>query len=141
MIDPKELQAARKSAAERYEAIAALYVPHGWRVVYRNDLSGRCYFKREIIAAPKPRTRKSLYVFLHECAHANLHGDSNKPRHVEEYEAEKWAHDKMKEHGVPVPRTMTKRAREYVAKKIWQAENAGAKRIDPAARRFAKGVF
>jgi hypothetical protein len=33
-------------------------------------------------------------------------------------EAEKWAHEKMRENGVPVPRSKTKRGKAYVAHKI-----------------------
>jgi hypothetical protein len=90
---------------------------------------------------PSPVTRKALYIFLHECAHVHLghvaQGDRT-PRHVEEMEAEKWAHAKMREHDIPVPRAMTKRAKRYVARKINQAIKRGVKRIDPEARRFAK---
>jgi hypothetical protein len=52
-------------------------------------------------------------------------------------EAEKWAHEKMRENDVPVPRSMTKRAKEYVAHKIRQAQTHGAKKIDRKAARFA----
>jgi hypothetical protein len=83
-------------------------------------------------------TARALYVFLHECGHAHLHLDSRKKRHVEEMEAEKFAHEKMREHGVAVPRKETKQAKDYVARKIQQAMRSGAKRIDPEARRFAR---
>ena len=138
MID---LQAARRAAAERFQAIAARYVPEGWTVSYRKSLSGCCYTTRKHIDAPRPVTRKSLYIFLNECAHAHLHvkvpGVKAKPSHVKELEAEQWAHEKMREHGVPVPRAMTRRAKDYVAHKIKRAEACGAKTIDKAARRYA----
>lgn len=131
------LRAAREAAAERFMAIAAKYVPEGYTVAYRKSLSGNCSATH--INAPKPVTRKALYIFLHECAHAHLHWPQrNKTRHVEEMEAEKWAHAKMRENGVPVPRAMTKRAKAYVRRKIRQAIMRGAKRIDPEAIRFAK---
>ena len=133
-----ELQAARKAAAERFMAIGLQYVPDGWTVAYRKSLSGRACYGPKRIDAPRPVTRKSLYIFLHECAHAHLHSpDSRKPRHVEEMEAEQWAHAKMREHGIAVPRSMTVRAKNYVARKIRQALRRGAKKIDPAAIRFA----
>ena len=134
------LRAARKAAAVRFAAIAALNVPAGYTVEYRNSLTGTHYGGRKLIQAPRPITRKALYVFLHECAHAVLgHGDNGKvPRHVEEMQAEQWAHAKMREHGVAVPRSMTRRAKRYVAYKIRQAERRGAKRIDPDARAFAR---
>lgn len=132
-----ELQAARKAAAARFMAIAALCLPEGYTVEYRKSLSGCCFIKRKLIQAPRPVTRKALYVFLHECAHAVHDHRGQKPRHVEEMEAEKWAHAKMREHGVAVPKAMTKLAKDYVARKIRQALRRGAKRIDPAAKRFA----
>lgn len=133
----EKLRLARVEAAERFTAIAMKYVPPGYTVEYRKSLSGRCGPTR--IIAPRPITRKALYIFLHECAHAHLHWPQrNKTRHVEEMEAEKWAHEKMRENGVAVPRVMTKRAKQYVRRKIRQALARGAKRIDPEARRFAR---
>ena len=88
MID---LQQARREAAQRFEAIGMSYLPEGWTFAYRKSLSGVCYGRRHHLIGPKPVTRKSLYIWLHECAHANLHGKRNRPRHVEEYEAESGA--------------------------------------------------
>jgi hypothetical protein len=90
------------------------------------------------LARTSPLTRKSPYIFLHECAHAHLHRDWKPKAHVREMEAEQWAHEKMWEHGIPVPRDMTKRAKQYVARKIRVAIACAAKRIDANARRFAK---
>jgi hypothetical protein len=132
-----ELQAARKAAAERFMAIGLQYVPEGWTVKYRKALSGRAYLTSKRIEAPRPVTRKSLYIFLHECAHAHLHVGSRKKRHVEEMEAEQWAHEKMREHGIAVPRSMTVRAKGYVARMIVKAVRRGAKTIDGAAFRYS----
>ena len=134
-----ELQAARRAAAERFTAIAMSYVPEGYTIEYRKSLSGKHYGTSKRICAPKPVTRKSLYIFLHECAHAHLgHAHNGRtPRHVEEMQAEQWAHAKMRENGVAVPKVMTKRAKDYVARKIRQALRRGAKTIDPAAKRYA----
>jgi hypothetical protein len=92
-----------------------------------------------LLQAPYPNTLKRLYIFLHECAHAHLdHGhNGNTPRHVEELEAEMWAHDKMKGHGLEIPPEITAKARDYVAQKIVQAERRGAKNINPEAIKFA----
>lgn len=137
-LSGSELQAARKTAAERFTAIAMRYVPEGYTIEYRKSLSGRHFGQRKLIQAPRPVTRKSLYIFLHECAHATLHMDCKKPVHVKEMEAEKWAHEKMRENGVSVPRSMTERAKQYVARKIRRAQRRGAKRIDPAAAAYAR---
>lgn len=132
-----DLQKARREAAERFLAVGMSYLPAGWTFAFRKSLSGFVIIKDKHLVAPRPVTRKSLYIWLHECAHANLHDVSKrKPRHVEEMEAEQWAHAKMREHGIPVPRVMTKRAKDYVARKI---RHAGPRaKIDPAAAKFAK---
>lgn len=102
----EQLQQARKAAAEKFMAIAELCKPEGYTFEYRKSLSGMHYGHRKLIQAPRPITRKSLYIFLHECAHAHLgHAHNGKtPRHVEEMQAEQWAHAKMREHGIAVPR-------------------------------------
>jgi hypothetical protein len=137
-----DLQASKRAAAERFEAIASRHLPPGYSVVrYRKNLSGYCDHKNKVIVSPRPRTRKALYIFLHECAHAHLHRNGNRgrvPRHVEELEAEQWAHARMREAGIRVPRAMTKRAKRYVARKIKQAIARGAKHIDPQARRYVR---
>ena len=96
-------------------AIALSCVPEGWTVKYRTSLRGYCKYDSKIIEVPKPVTRKSLCLFLHECAHAHVHyawferpsAYRSKPKHVVELEAEQWAHAKMREHGIAVPRSMT----------------------------------
>ncbi len=99
-----ELQAARKAAAEKFMAIAMQFIPEGYTIEYRKSLSGRCLLKKRIIKAPRPVTRRVLYVFLHECAHARLdHQGRRKPRHVEEMEAEKWAHRRCGSTASPSP--------------------------------------
>jgi hypothetical protein len=89
------------------------------------------------MVAPRPFTRKALYIFLHECAHFVLHVNTREPKHVRELEAEKWAHQRMRDAGIAVPRSMTTRAKHHVPHKVLQAMRRGAERIDPAARRFA----
>ena len=113
--------------------------PASVRVIcIRRALSGRAYSPEEI-AGPRPVTRRALHVFLHECAHVALgHVGANKaaqfgptlphvgpgptqaapgpkparkPRHVEEYEAERWAFDRMREAGIAVPRKSLRRAK------------------------------
>jgi hypothetical protein len=123
----------------KFEKIAARYLPRGYTVEYRKG-RGMHYGGRQLIRTPRPVTVKSLYMFLHECAHAYLHTGSGRrqsPRHVQEMEAELWAHAKMRENGIEVPVEITERAKRYVAFKIMQAERRGAKNIDPRARSFA----
>lgn len=98
-----------------------------------------------IMCVPRPITRKALYVFLHECGHFELGhvilGEGSmarKPRHVEEFEAERWARAKMRQAGIPVPRECIWDAKRNVAFRIRMARERGAARIDRAAARFAR---
>ena len=140
MTDIAQLQAGRKAMAEKCMAVALTNTPPGVIVQYRKSLSGWAdHTEPPRMSAPRPVTRKALYIYLHECAHFHLGHDKRiKPRHVEEMEAEKWAHAKMREAGIPVPRAMTKRAKNYVAWKIKQAIRRGAKQIDKRALAFSK---
>ena len=125
--------------APDYEAIAKRWLPRGYAVEYRKGLCGMHYGGRALIKVPRPTTPESLYIFLHECAHAYLHTGSGKrtPTHAGELEAELWAHAKMAEHGIPVPPKITEQGKQYVARKIVQAERRGGKYFDPRAIEFA----
>jgi hypothetical protein len=111
-----------------YETIAALHVPEGWTVEYHKSLSGWASPQRKLIKASRPTTPKSLYLFLHECGHAHLkHGQNRwKPRHVEEMEAEQWAHAIMAKHNIPVPARMT-RGRNLT----WRPQSIGRAAVVP----------
>lgn len=139
-VTPQDPQKARREAAERFYAIGMLALPAGWTFAFRKRLSGVCDMGRQHIVAPKPVTRRSLYIWLHECAHAHLHWrPSRTPRYLEEMEAEQWAHTVMRNRNIAVPRDMTRRAKIHVAKKIRQARARGAKKIDPRALNYLKG--
>lgn len=162
-----KLKEAKQRMRTACAEAALANTPASIRVIrIRKTLSGRTY-SPQVIAAPRPVTRRSLHIFLHECAHIALgHVRANttpqfgptlptvglipaqiaiapkpkrKPRHVEEFEAERWAFDRMREAGIPVPRKSLNRAKGYVAYKIRQAQRRGAKTIDAAALRWAKG--
>lgn len=140
-IPPAELREARERAAWRYLAVArALKQESGVREhKLRRTLSGKAFPMRACIEAPEGRSRKQLYILAHECAHVALTHMGQKPRHVEEFEAEMWAHSALRRHGIAVPRASTLAARQYVADKIAQARKGGAQHIDPAALAFARG--
>jgi hypothetical protein len=125
---------------ERCMETAERWTPTGIAIKYHRPLWGQTWYDRMI--APRPVCRQSLYIYLHECAHHHLgHFTGRKPRHVEEYEAERWTHQKMRESGIPVPRSMTLRAKNYVAWMIEQALLCGAKKIDPCAAKYCKAVL
>jgi hypothetical protein len=140
----KELQARRREAAERYLEIATVLKMEAG--VKRHDvckeLRGLAYCDSGVILAPEGRTRKQLYILAHECAHVALkHGQrrwrKSKPGHVVELEAERWAHDALRRHGVPVPRAMSRGARNYVSHWIAKDERNGVFVTHEEALRFA----
>lgn len=78
------------------------------RIFYNTALSLHDESSR-IIFTPPIRDAKALFVFLHECGHVRLgHFEERLPRHVEEYQAEKFAIFAMGLEGIPV-------AKEWVA--------------------------
>jgi hypothetical protein len=83
-----------------------------------------------------------LYVLLaHECGHIALHSalkSRRKPRHVEEHEAESYAHRAFAAHGLEVPEASTYGARCYVAECI-EEDRAKDIPICPLAEAFAMG--
>lgn len=138
-----QLNEARKQLKERCVAIAEKYKPAGYTTqLKRRRLTGRCEYPRAgkpgVIYGPAPATRKSLYVILHEYAHAHLdHGNSKKPVHEAEVEAEQWAKKVLREEGIAVPREMVREGKKYVAEKIAKAERRGASKISSVAKRYA----
>lgn len=135
-----ELQDLRQQAANRYAALGeAMVAEYGiLKVEPSAGLRGWAIVKDRHIKVPWPTTtRKRLYILAHECGHVFLeHTGRRKPRYVEEYEAEQFAIAKLREHGIPVPKSMLKRAKAYVAYKIRQAERSGAKKIDTKIRNW-----
>ena len=73
-IDTTEkLRAAKARMREACVRTALVNTPASVRVIrIRRSLSGRAY-NPEVIAVPRPITRRALHVFLHECAHV-AHG-------------------------------------------------------------------
>jgi hypothetical protein len=69
-----------------------------------------------MLEAPPPMTREALRLFLHECAHFALHHTkkSRGRRYMEEMEAELWAHARMRQAGIPVPRQALREARKLI---------------------------
>src|SRR5262249_56892835 len=63
---------------------------------------GWVFPKRGIIYAPAGRTVRQLYTLAHECAHVALRHDHRKPKWRREYEAEIWAHEALRRHGITV---------------------------------------
>jgi hypothetical protein len=104
-------------------------------------MSGRASLATGHILAPEGVTRQQLYVVAHECAHIALHSDPKRrrrPRHIEEHEAESYAHRALTARGIEVPGASTHWARGYVAQCI-EVDRANGIPICPMAEAFASG--
>jgi hypothetical protein len=133
------------ASREALFACALANTPKTVRVVrICKNLTGLSYLRGPNygrLEAPRPVTRRALQVFLHECAHFALHDyykiRPNKPRYLEEVEAEQWAFARMREAGIAVPRKALQEARDHVRDAIEKALIRGVRRIEPKAARFA----
>lgn len=91
-----------------YEEIANCLLPNRVTVQYGCPPTGdraRYNYAARILQAPRPTDPRSLWNFLHECAHATLHTDrsvfGSVPRQVTEYECERWTRDRFAEKKIP----------------------------------------
>jgi hypothetical protein len=108
---------------------------------HERGLRGRAFIATRTIRVPRPTTRRRLYVFAHECGHIALGHRGSKPRHRQEYEAERYALAAMHRHGVDVPEKEVLQGKRYVAMKIVRAVRRGAKRIDAEAAAWCWEIF
>jgi hypothetical protein len=93
----------------------------------REDLSGLAYIGTGRILSPEGRKIVQLYTLAHECGHIFLHnsGDGYRlPGHVKELEAESYAHQAFREHGMALPRRLSDWGRCYVGS--WVAKDRAA---------------
>ena len=137
---------SRNPSKEEVDELVKRYRPPGWTLKYKakgKDIWTQCYAKKEIkeILCPNPyHGRNELFVFIHECGHYWLrHWDRGLNHyHVEEYEAERWAIETLRRHGIAVPRRGLHEAKKYVRWCISQDEKKGIE-IKSHVRRWAKG--
>lgn len=141
----------------RYKRLRVPVRRRGWLLPRDNHLvPAHADIQRKECLLPWPDTREKLYVHLHEKGHLLLghfgrHWTRSpllrkrytrvreKPEHVYEYEAEMFAHRKMRESGISVPRRMTLCAKLYIQMCITADERRGV-RIDRRIRRWAFSV-
>lgn len=105
------------------------------------DLSGLAWLDTGHIRSPKGRNMAQLYILAHECGHIFLHsGNPGRllPTHVMEMEAESYAHQAFREHGMEPTRRMTKAGREYVGSWVARDRERGIP-IDPRAIEYVSG--
>ena len=142
VASPSRLQEGRRQMAERCEKAArAMMAEAGVKewIIHNNGLRGRASVRARRIRTPPPTTRRRLYILAHECGHVALvHLRAKKPSHRQEYEAEVYAHDALRRHGIAVPKASTEEAKCYVARKIRQAILRGAKHVDREALAWSR---
>ena len=82
-----------------------------------------------------------LYTLAHECGHIFLHNSGpgyTLPGHIKEFEAESYAHQAFREHGMALPRKLSKWGRTHVGSWI-EKDRAANIPIDPRAIAYATG--
>jgi hypothetical protein len=107
---PKQTWDVSSTGSNKFREIADRLVPTGVRVQYEKPPTGdraRFNYETGVLQAPRPVDEQTLWDFLHECAHAKFHWDQsncrkrsifdNVPRHVTEYECERWTRGRFAE--------------------------------------------
>jgi hypothetical protein len=109
--------------------------------VHAEDFGGLAYIGTGRILSPEGRKIVQLYTVAHECGHIFLHNSGPGywlPGHVKEMEAESYAHQAFRHHGMRLPRRLSKWGRTYVGSWVEKDRAAGIA-IDPRAEAYAKG--
>src|SRR5499427_9727019 len=109
--------------------------------VHKEDFGGLAYIGTGGIYSLEGRKIVQLYTLAHECGHIFLHNSGpgyTLPGHVKEFEAESYAHQAFREHGMTVPRRLSSWGRKYVASWI-DKDRAANIPIDPRAMAYAAG--
>lgn len=109
--------------------------------VHKEDFGGLAYIGTGRILSPEGRKIVQLYIVAHECGHIFLQnaGDGySLPAHVKELEAECYAHQAFREHGMTLPRRLSDWGRRYVGEWV-EKDRATGITIDPRAVAYAAG--
>src|SRR5215472_5086016 len=109
--------------------------------VHKEDFGGLAYIGTGRIYSPEGRKIVQLYTLAHECGHIFLHNSGpgyTLPGHVKEFEAESYAHQAFREHGMTLPLKLSKWGRTYVGSWI-EKDRATNIPIDPRAMAYAAG--
>lgn len=129
---------------DRIADIVKRYRPAGYAVLESRrrskTLTGLTDFRAKTIHVPRLVGAASLYTFFHEVGHVVL-GHSrtgrDRPAHLEEYEAEMFAHFAMQLEQIPVSRTVNKTAKRHV-RTHWKADfRRGPVTLDPRVNDWA----
>jgi hypothetical protein len=109
--------------------------------VHKEDFGGLAYIGTGRILSPEGRKIVQLYIVAHECGHIFLQNAGvgySLPAHVKELEAESYAHQAFREHGMTLPRRLSDWGRRYVGEWVEKDRAAGIT-IDPRAIAYAAG--
>jgi hypothetical protein len=109
--------------------------------VNKENLAGLAYIGTGGIYSPEGRKIVRLYTLAHECGHIFLHNSGagyTLPGHVKEFEAESYAHQAFREHGMTLPLKLSNWGRTYVGSWI-EKDRATNIPIDPRAMAYAAG--
>jgi hypothetical protein len=110
----------------------------GFTIKYRKSITGCVFYDSKTCFMPEVKSRKSLYLACHELYHV-LEKRKDKV-YINELKAERFAHNKMRQLGFSVPRSMTKRAKSYVKHKVRKALRRGLQRINPEVKRYLRRI-
>jgi hypothetical protein len=106
------------------------------------NFGGLAYIGTGKILSPEGQNMRQLYTVAHECGHIFLHNAPpgiTLPSHVMELEAESYAHQAFREHGMELPRFLSQWGRSYVGSWVEKDRAAGIA-IDPRAEAYANGT-
>ncbi|MEZ5944947.1 MAG: hypothetical protein R3C18_26480 [Planctomycetaceae bacterium] len=133
------LQQGKQQMAERCQRVGQLILKEAGveTIEYHNRLAGWAVVESKRVRVPYPTTRRRLYIVAHEAGHVALDHRGAKPKHRQEFEAERYAHDALRRYGISVPKKSTAQAKRYVAWKIRQALRRGAQTIDREAYKWS----
>jgi hypothetical protein len=125
---------------QKLRKIAARYLPASVTVSTRKikGADGAAFFNSKRIYAPRVVDHRTLFIFLHECAHFHLghHSDEiHSPQR--EFEAEKWAIHTMRSEGLTVSREIIRQAKINVADSITDSGGKAA----PHIKRWVNSVW
>ena len=110
--------------------------------INKEGFGGLAYIGTGRIVSPAGQNILQLYTVAHECGHIFLQDAPPGiylPAHVKEMEAESYAHQAFREHGMVLPRRLSDWGRTYVRSWIDKDIAAGVA-IDPRAVAYANGT-
>ena len=110
--------------------------------VNTENFAGLAFLGTGRIFSPEGSNMMQLYTVAHECGHIFLHDKppgSRLATHVMEMEAESYAHQAFREHGMKLPEHFTAWGRSYVGSWI-EKDRAKGIPIDPRALAYAQGT-